>query len=119
MNGGRAKWLRENRPTTKEVPAYSKTDYRASEPDPELRAFRENVFKHLQEGKPLVDVRSPQEFKRELLHMPDYPQEGAMRGGHIPGAVNIPWSQATNEDGTFKDPEALKAIYQGKRSLRG
>jgi thiosulfate/3-mercaptopyruvate sulfurtransferase len=111
MDGGRAKWLQEGRAMTKEVPSYSETDYEASKPNTDLRAFREDVFKHIEAGGPLVDVRSPMEYAGELLHMPDYPQEGAMRGGHIPGAVNIPWSQATNEDGTFKDPEALAAVY--------
>lgn len=117
MNGGRAKWLQEERPTTKEVSRYPQTGYTATEPDPDLRAFREDVFKHLEDSKSLVDVRSPLEFTGELLHMPDYPQEGAMRGGHIPGAVNIPWSQATNEDGTFKDLETLNEIYRGEMGL--
>jgi thiosulfate/3-mercaptopyruvate sulfurtransferase len=112
LNGGRAKWAKENRPLTKEVPAYPPTTYRAADPDPEIRAFREDVFAHLKAGLPMVDVRSPREYSGELLHMPNYPQEGATRGGHIPGAVNIPWAQATNEeDGTFKSPEELRRLY--------
>lgn len=115
MDGGRKKWKQEGRPLTKEEPSYPRTAYRAQEPDEEIRAYREDVFAHLEEGLPLVDVRSPEEFRGELLHMPDYPQEGAMRGGHIPGAVNISWSAATNsEDGTFLPPEDLKELYQGQ-----
>ncbi len=112
MDGGRAKWMAEDRPMVKEAPSYPKTDYQAMEPDLSVRAFRQDVFAHLDRGLPLVDVRSPQEYRGELLHMPDYPQEGAMRGGHIPGAANIPWSKATNEDGTFKDAESLRALYE-------
>lgn len=113
MNGGRAKWVQEKRPLTKEVPIYPKTDYRARDPDPGIRAFREDVFEQIEKKLPLVDVRSSQEYTGELLHMPNYPQEGATRGGHIPGAVNIPWSQATNEaDSTFKSAGELKQLYQ-------
>lgn len=111
MNGGRTKWEREGRPLTKEVPQYPPTVYRAKEPDRSIRAYREDVFRHLEKGLPLVDVRSPQEYRGELIHMPNYPQEGAQRGGHIPGAVNIPWSQATNEDATFKSPDELRQLY--------
>jgi thiosulfate/3-mercaptopyruvate sulfurtransferase len=115
MNGGRAKWEKEGRPLTKEVPEYSKTDYQAQEPDRNVRAFREDVFEQISTGKPLVDVRSPKEYSGELLHMPNYPQEGATRGGHIPGAANIPWGQAVNEaDSTFKSPEELRALYEGR-----
>jgi len=115
MNGGRAKWEQEGRPMTKDTPAYQPTDYTASEPDPSIRAFRQQVFEQVEAGKPLVDVRSPQEYSGEMLHMPNYPQEGAMRGGHIPGAVNIPWSKAVNEtDSTFKSPEELHSLYEGK-----
>jgi thiosulfate/3-mercaptopyruvate sulfurtransferase len=115
MNGGRAKWEQEGRPMTKEVPTYSPTEYLASEPDKSIRAFREQVFSQIEANKPLVDVRSPQEYTGELLHMPNYPQEGAMRGGHIPGAVSIPWSKAVNEaDSTFKSPEELRTLYEDK-----
>jgi thiosulfate/3-mercaptopyruvate sulfurtransferase len=112
MNGGRMKWVQEKRPMTKEVPHYPKTSYTAQKPEHAIRAFREEVFKHIDEKMPLVDVRSPKEFSGELLHMPNYPQEGATRGGHIPGAVNIPWSQATNEtDSTFKPADELLRLY--------
>jgi thiosulfate/3-mercaptopyruvate sulfurtransferase len=114
MNGGRAKWEQEDRPVTKEVPEYEKTTYKAKQPDESVRAYREDVFKHIDAKQPLVDVRSPEEYRGELLHMPGYPQEGATRGGHIPGAASIPWSKATNEDGTFKSPEELKQLYQGQ-----
>ncbi len=115
MNGGRAKWEQEKRPLVKEVPSFSATTYKATEADKSIRAFRDDVFKQLEAKKPLVDVRSPKEYSGELLHMPAYPQEGATRGGHIPGAVSIPWAQAVNEaDSTFKTAEELKALYEGK-----
>jgi thiosulfate/3-mercaptopyruvate sulfurtransferase len=113
MNGGRQKWMAENRPTTKDVPHYASTRYVARErDDKKIRAFRDEVMRHVSAGNPLVDVRSPQEFSGELLHMPSYPQEGALRGGHIPGARNIPWSKAVREDGTFKSPEELTDLYR-------
>lgn len=115
MNGGRTKWLQEQRPLSKEVPSYPPTRYKAQEPDKAIRAYRDDVFAHLKEGKPLVDVRSPKEYSGEMLHMPNYPQEGATRGGHIPGAVNVPWAQATNEaDSTFKPAEELRKLYAEK-----
>ncbi len=115
MNGGRMKWEQEGRPITKEVPNYPKTAYRAQEPDPKIRAFRDDVLRQTREKKPLVDVRSPKEYTGELLHMPNYPQEGALRGGHVPGAVSIPWSQAVREaDSTFKPAEELRQLYLGK-----
>jgi thiosulfate/3-mercaptopyruvate sulfurtransferase len=115
MNGGRALWEQEKRPLVKEVPSYARTTYRAKEADQSIRAFRDDVFKQIEAKKPLVDVRSPKEYSGELLHMPNYPQEGATRGGHIPGAVSIPWSQAVNEaDSTFKTTEELRALYEGK-----
>jgi thiosulfate/3-mercaptopyruvate sulfurtransferase len=114
MNGGRTKWTQENRPMTKDVITYPRTNYVAREPDAGIRAFRDEVMHHIQKKKPLVDVRSPKEYTGELLHMPNYPQEGATRGGHIPGAANIPWSQATNEaDSTFKTVEELRKLYEG------
>ncbi len=112
MNGGRAKWVQENRPLTTEILSYERTDYVAHDPDPSVRAYREDVFSHLDQQWPLVDVRSPQEYAGELLHMPGYPQEGAQRGGHIPGAASIPWSKATNEDGTFRSAEELRSLYE-------
>ncbi len=115
MNGGRAKWEAEGRPLVKDVPTYPATQYRAQTADKSIRAFRADVFAQVETKKPLVDVRSPKEYTGELLHMPNYPQEGATRGGHIPGAVSIPWSQAVNEaDSTFKSAEELSALYQGK-----
>ena len=115
MNGGRAKWEKENRPLTKEVPSYAHTSYKAKEADSSIRAFRDEVLKQSSSKKPLVDVRSPKEYSGELISMPNYPQEGASRGGHIPGAVSIPWAQAVNEaDSTFKSDEQLRALYEGK-----
>jgi thiosulfate/3-mercaptopyruvate sulfurtransferase len=115
MNGGRKKWELEDRPLDKEIPTYEQKSYSAKEPNQDIRAFRDDVFGHLKARLPLVDVRSPQEYSGELLHMPNYPQEGAMRGGHIPGAANIPWSKAVSEtDSTFKSAEALQAIYTGE-----
>ena len=115
MNGGRAKWEKENRPLTKDIPSYPRASYKAREADASIRAFRDEVLKQSNSKKPLVDVRSPKEYSGELLHMPNYPQEGATRGGHIPGAVSIPWAQAVNEaDSTFKTSEELRALYEGK-----
>jgi thiosulfate/3-mercaptopyruvate sulfurtransferase len=115
MNGGRIKWEQEKRPLVKEVPSYPATKYKAKEADKSIRAFRDDVFKQLESKKPLVDVRSPKEYAGELTHMPNYPQEGATRAGHIPTAVSIPWAQAVNEaDSTFKTPEELRALYEGK-----
>jgi len=112
MNGGRTKWIQEKRPLTKDVPQYPSTSYTAKAVDASIRAFRDDVFQHVKKSMPLVDVRSPKEYSGELLHMPNYPQEGATRGGHIPGAANIPWSQATNEaDNTFKTPDELRKLY--------
>jgi thiosulfate/3-mercaptopyruvate sulfurtransferase len=115
MNGGRAKWQQEGRPLVKDAPTYARTGYTAKNPDLHERAFRQQVFNQVEARKPLVDVRSPQEYSGELLHMPNYPQEGATRGGHIPGAVNIPWSKATNpDDQTFKSAAELRELYQGQ-----
>ena len=118
MDGGRVKWMAENRPMTKDVPSYSTTQYEApSRNDGPIRAFRDEVLEHLNNGGLLVDVRSPAEFSGELMHMANYPQEGALRGGHIPGAKNIPWSRAANEDGTFKSADDLRAIYEQEMGL--
>jgi thiosulfate/3-mercaptopyruvate sulfurtransferase len=115
MNGGRKKWIDERREMTKDVPIYSKTVYKAPRrDDSHIRAFRDDVLTHVSSGQPLVDVRSPAEYRGELLHMADYPQEGALRGGHIPGARNIPWSKAAAEDGTFKSFDELKELYQSE-----
>lgn len=120
MDGGRLKWEKEGRPMTREVPQYPRTEYRAPErDDSKIRAFREQVLAHVRAGKPLIDVRSPEEYRGERLHMPDYPNEGALRGGHIPGAVNIPWSRAINpEDGTFKSADELRHIYLGETGIK-
>lgn len=120
MDGGRIKWERENRPLTREKPVIEPTIYRAPERnDSQIRAFRDQVLWHVQAGHPLVDVRSPQEYSGERLHMPDYPNEGALRGGHIPGAHNVPWSRAINpDDGTFLAVDALRAIYEGEKGLK-
>jgi thiosulfate/3-mercaptopyruvate sulfurtransferase len=114
MNGGRAKWEAEGRPYTREMSTYAPTTYTAQEADLSLRAFRDEVLTHMQAGKPLVDVRSPQEYTGEVIHMANYPQEGAQRAGHIPTAQNIPWGTAANDDGTFKDAATLRDIYGGK-----
>ena len=115
MNGGRTKWEQEKRPLVKDVPSYARSTYSAKEADKSIRAFRADVFTQMESKKPMVDVRSPKEYTGEMLHMANYPQEGATRGGHIPGAVSIPWSQAVNEaDSTFKSTEELLAIYEAK-----
>jgi thiosulfate/3-mercaptopyruvate sulfurtransferase len=113
MNGGRKKWIDEARPLSKDVPSYPAASYKAQErTDYKIRAFRDQVQAHVNAQAPLVDVRSPKEYTGELLHMEAYPQEGALRGGHIPGAKNIPWAKAVNEDGTFKSVEDLKQLYE-------
>jgi len=115
MNGGRKKWEEEGRPMTTEVPQYPTTTYAVPErDDSKIRVFRDQVREHVNKGGALVDVRSPGEYSGELLHMADYPQEGALRGGHIPGAKNIPWARAANDDGTFKSPADLRALYEGQ-----
>ena len=115
MNGGRAKWEAEERPYTKDVPHFAATTYHAQPMDESIRAYRDDVASGLKNpNRGLVDVRSPAEFTGELLHMVNYPQEGAQRGGHIPTAKNIPWSMAANADGTFKSPEELRQIYLSK-----
>ena len=118
MNGGRQKWIDEGRPLTQEHPNYPPVTYTASGPDLSIRAFRPEVMDHIKTQKPLIDVRSPGEYSGELLHMPDYPQEGALRGGHIPGAASVPWGQAVAPNGTFKSAEELKALYEGRAGLK-
>ncbi len=119
MDGGRLKWEREGRELTREVPSYPAASYAAPQrDDSKARAFRDQVLDHLEARRPMVDVRSPQEYSGELLHMPDYPNEGALRGGHIPGAANVPWARAINpDDGTFKSAAELRAIYQDEQGL--
>lgn len=119
LNGGRKYWMDNKRPTTTDVPNFAATDYRVTESlEEKIRIFREAVLTHCKAGLPLLDVRSPKEFTGEMLHMEDYPQEGALRGGHIPGAKNVPWARAVNEDGTFKSVEELKAIYEKEIGLK-
>jgi len=116
LDGGRAKWIAEGRELTREVTTPTPAEYPvADRDDAPIRAFKDDVLAHL--GQPLVDVRSPGEYSGELLHMPDYPQEGAMRGGHIPGARSVPWARAANDDGTFKSREDLEAIYLAEQGL--
>jgi thiosulfate/3-mercaptopyruvate sulfurtransferase len=116
LNGGRAKWAAEGRPLVTDGPKREPVDYPAvARDDTTVRIFREQVLEHL--GAPLVDVRSPGEFSGELLHMPDYPQEGAVRGGHIPGAASVPWARAAAEDGTFRSRAELDALYGGEAGL--
>lgn len=115
LNGGRVKWLADKREITTQVPTHAHTTYIAQAPHSELRAFRDQILLSLgRGGGTLVDVRSPAEYSGELLAPAHLPQEGAQRGGHIPGAANIPWSMAVQEDGTFKSVEELRTLYAGK-----
>ena len=117
VDGGRSKWESEGREMTRDKPTITTTDYPVIErDDAPIRAMRQDVEAHLGNGR-LVDVRSPQEFSGEKLHMPDYPQEGAMRGGHIPGANSVPWSRAAADDGTFLPADQLRAIYETEQGL--
>lgn len=117
MNGGRQTWLAEGRPLQVEADTPQRGTYQVAYRDASIRAFAPDVLKHLLEVNAgrgaLVDVRSPEEFSGEKLHMEGYPQEGALRGGHIPGAKSVPWNTAVNEDGTFKSAQELRAIYSG------
>lgn len=118
LDGGRAKWLAEGRPTTEERPTFAPTQCVARDRDDErIRAFLDDTSTHMLGGLPLVDVRSPQEYTGEKLHMPDYPQEGTLRGGHIPGARSMPWAKAADADGSFKSADALRALYEGELGL--
>ena len=119
MDGGRAKWEAEGRPWSTERPSFEPSRYEPAErDDARIRAFRDDVLAHMRAGRPLIDVRSPQEFTGERTHMPDYPQEGTLRGGHIPGAQSVPWARAAAADGTFKPADELRAIYEGEAGLR-
>ncbi|MEZ0324545.1 MAG: sulfurtransferase [Fimbriimonas sp.] len=119
MDGGRIKWQKEGRELTREVPSYPPTSYDAPARDDKMyRAFRDQVLQHVHEGKKLIDVRSPDEYSGAKLHMPDYPNEGALRGGHIPGAKSIPWAKAVNtEDGTFRSAEELRGLYKEEAGI--
>ncbi len=120
MDGGRLKWEKEGRTLTRDVPQYPQTGYKAPpRDDSKVRAFREQVLQHVEAKGSLVDVRSPAEYTGERLHMEDYPNEGALRGGHIPGAKSIPWARAINpDDGTFKSAAELRKIYQEENGIR-
>ncbi len=114
LDGGRAKWAAEGRELTRAVPSYAQGSYIAPErDDTTIRAFRDQVREHIKQsgGTALVDVRSPQEFSGERTHMPEYPQEGTLRGGHIPSAVSIPWAKAVKDDSTFKSADELRELY--------
>jgi thiosulfate/3-mercaptopyruvate sulfurtransferase len=118
MDGGRQKWLAEGRPLTKEAPQITPTAYTAPERDDRTnRAFRDDVMQHIQVQGKMIDVRSPQEYSGERLHMPEFPNEGALRGGHIPGAKSVPWARAVTDEGTFKTADELRAIYEGEAGL--
>ncbi|MGI8968891.1 MAG: sulfurtransferase [Chloroflexota bacterium] len=118
MDGGRVKWEQEGLEWSREVPTYDQTSYNAREADTGIRAFRDEVARQSEADKPLIDVRSGPEYRGELLHMVDYPQEGALRGGHIPHAKSIPWGTAANaSDGTFKTADELRAIYQEQNGI--
>jgi thiosulfate/3-mercaptopyruvate sulfurtransferase len=119
MNGPREKWIEEGRPTSGDAPSYDEATFRAQPGDAAIRALREEVQQALDSPTRLVDVRSPQEFSGELIAMAGYEQEGAQRGGHIPGAASVPWAQAVQEDGTFKSADELRELYSGKGVLNG
>ncbi len=120
LNGGRAKWIAEGRPLTREVPQYPDSLYPVppKRHDGTIRAFKAETLAQSQAGKPLIDIRSPGEFRGEITHMPEYPQEGVLRGGHIPGARNVPWKTAANDDGTFKSADELRQIYVENLGLK-
>lgn len=116
LDGGRAKWEAEGRDYTTDAPTVPAVDYPVVERDDSvIRAFLPDVVAHL--GKPMVDVRSPEEYTGKRTHMPAYPEEGALRGGHIPGAQSVPWARAVADDGGFRTREELEAIYQGEKGL--
>jgi thiosulfate/3-mercaptopyruvate sulfurtransferase len=117
MNGPRVKWISEGRPTTSEAPSHEPASFTARTGDEAIRAKRDEVLGSLGDSVRLVDVRSPQEYSGELIAMAGYEQEGAQRGGHIPGAASVPWAQAVQEDGTFKSKEDLEELYRAKGVL--
>jgi thiosulfate/3-mercaptopyruvate sulfurtransferase len=119
LDGGRAKWEAEERKMTTDVPSVKPSQFKAKERnDDRIRAFMSGVQSHVKAKGKLIDVRSPDEYTGKKLHMPDYPQEGAMRGGHIPGAKSVPWARAANADGTFKSSSELRDIYEGEAGLK-
>ena len=120
MDGGREKWIAEGRPLTREVPQAKPSAYPVPpvRRDAEIRAFYDDALAQSRSRKPLIDVRSPGEFKGLVTHMPEYPQEGVLRGGHIPGAESIPWKAAVNDDATFRSAAELRKIYVEDLGLR-
>jgi thiosulfate/3-mercaptopyruvate sulfurtransferase len=119
LDGGRIKWEQEGRPFNTDVPRFPKTSYHAPKrSDDKIRAFFKQTREHSEGGLPLIDVRSPEEYTGQRTHMPDYPQEGTLRGGHIKGARSVPWARAANPDGSFKDAESLRAIYEKEKGLK-
>lgn len=119
MDGGRLKWMQEGREMTRERASFAGVPYSAHDRDDSTeRAFRDEVLAHVRANGKLVDVRSPQEYSGDRLHMPDYPNEGALRGGHIPGAASVPWARAVDaETGCFLPGPALETIYLGEAGL--
>jgi thiosulfate/3-mercaptopyruvate sulfurtransferase len=118
LDGGRAKWEREGRRLVAEVPSVNASTYAAGERnDARIRAFKREALEHSWARKPLIDVRSPDEYSGKTTHMAEYPQEGVLRGGHIPGAVNVPWARAANADGTFKAAGELRELYEAGAGL--
>ena len=118
LDGGRTKWEQEGRELVAEAGRFPASSYVAPErDDAHIRAFRDEVLKHALAKRPLVDVRSPDEYSGKKTHMPEYPQEGVLRGGHIPGAKSVPWARAANPDGTFKSAAELRAIYEQEQGL--
>jgi thiosulfate/3-mercaptopyruvate sulfurtransferase len=120
MDGGRMRWTQEGRPLETAVPSYPSGNVTIGErSEAAIRAFREDVMEHVRARRPLVDVRSPEEFRGERLHMPEYPSEGALRGGHIPGARSIPWARAvTPETHTFRPASELRTLYEQENGLK-
>lgn len=118
LDGGRQKWVAEDRPMTTDPTDRPTSEYPTpTRDDSEIRAFLQHAVDRSSSGGPLIDVRSPEEFRGERLHMADYPNEGALRGGHIPGAGNVPWKRAANDDGTFRSVDELTAIYEDEQGL--
>ncbi|MFP4149521.1 MAG: sulfurtransferase [Nitriliruptoraceae bacterium] len=118
LDGGRDLWIAEQRPLTTDRPERPRGSYpQVRREDGQIRAFRDDVMEHLDRRGKLVDVRSPQEFTGERTHMPDYPEEGALRGGHIPGARSVPWGRAVQPDGTFRPVEELRRLYAEEQGL--
>src|SRR5918992_4017323 len=119
LDGGRTKWEKEGRPMVTEVKTFPRTNYRAPKrDDSRIRAFKDEVVEHMRARRPLIDVRSPEEYSGQRTHMAEYPQEGVLRGGHIPGAKNVPWARAANPDGSFKSADELRQLYETEQGLK-